>query len=99
MVHFDLNSNFSFNKLVCNGRVSYEPEIFPAALISKWRSSSKHVTLFPNGKGIITGIHRRSQAIAILQDIIVDFKSRLRQCISSSWTVKENLFKSSLLFT
>ena len=78
VVHFDLKSKFSFDKLVCNGKVSYEPEIFPAALISKWRSSPKHVTLFPNGKGIITGIHRRSQAIDILQDIIVDFKSRLR---------------------
>lgn len=65
--HFNLNSTFKFHKIVCNKFISYEPELFPAALISKW--SPVHVTLFTNGKGIITGVRLHSEAVDILKEL------------------------------
>ena len=42
-------------------------EIFPAALISKWLPA--HVTLFANGKGMITGIKDEASAVRLLSEI------------------------------
>ena len=78
VVYFDLCSGLTFTGIVCNGRISYEPELFPALLLSKGKSV--HVTLFPNGKGIVTGVRRSVDAIEVLQDILVDFKHRLKAC-------------------
>ena len=78
VVHFNLYETFSFDNFVCNGQLSYEPELFPAVLISKWKSSA-HVTLFPNGKGVITGIRRRSEAVTILNDILHFLHHRVRR--------------------
>ena len=65
--HFSLNTTFKFHKHVCNKFCSYEPELFPAALISKW--SPVHITLFSNGKGIITGVRLHSEAVNILKEL------------------------------
>lgn len=76
VVYFDLCSVFTFSNILCNGRISYEPELFPALLLSKRRNA--HVTLFPNGKGIVTGVRHPAEAVDVLQDIIGDLKHRLR---------------------
>ena len=64
---FDYNMHFKFDNCVCNSYFSFEPELFPAALISKW--SPAHVTLFTNGKGLITGIKDRDSACSILREL------------------------------
>ena len=62
--HFDFGQKFKFDAIPCNKDFSYEPELFPAALISKF--SPVHITLFINGKGMITGVKNSSEAIAYL---------------------------------
>lgn len=51
----------------CDKDFSYEPELFPAALLSKWQPI--HVTLFPNGKGNMSGVKNLSDVHSILRDI------------------------------
>ena len=46
----------------------YEPELFPAALISHWLPV--HVAIFHNGKVIITGLKSEKQIEPILQSLI-----------------------------
>ncbi|MEL7306877.1 MAG: hypothetical protein AAGK05_02775 [Pseudomonadota bacterium] len=67
MIHFNLNSRFNFNNSYCNKDFSYEPELFPAALFSKWLPI--HITLFSNGKGMITGVKCVSKASQILSEL------------------------------
>ena len=62
--HFDFGKRFKFEHLMCNKEFSYEAELFPAALISKWHPI--HITLFPNGKGMITGIKYKQEALTTL---------------------------------
>ena len=64
---FNLFHHLKFEHYDCNQYFSYEPELFPAALISYW--SPAHVTLFPNGKGMITGIKDRDSAVDILHKL------------------------------
>ena len=64
---FNLGKTFNFNYVCCDQFFSYEPELFPAALISKW--APIHVTLFPNGKGMITGSTSSVKANQILTDL------------------------------
>ena len=64
---FNLFQRFKFEHYNCNQYFSYEPELFPAAMISYW--SPGHVTLFPNGKGMITGIKDRDTALSILDKL------------------------------
>ena len=66
-MYFTLQNHFKFDSLICNKDISYEPELFPALLIAKW--APVHVTLFPNGKGMITGIKRRQEAQQVLQQL------------------------------
>ena len=65
--HFDLETQINFNSCMCTKDFSFEPELFPAALISKW--SPGHVTLFSNGKGMITGVKCYDKAQRILHDL------------------------------
>ena len=65
--HFDYGKRFLFKTIMCNKDFSYEPELFPAALISKWHPS--HITLFPNGKGMLTGVKNHSDALMILDKL------------------------------
>lgn len=65
--HFDFGKRIKFEHMMCNKEFSYEPELFPAALISKWQPA--HVTLFPNGKGMLTGIKCREKAFDILCEL------------------------------
>lgn len=46
----------------------YEPELFPAALISRWLPV--HVAVFHNGKVIITGLKSEKHANDILDSLI-----------------------------
>ena len=64
---FDLCTTFNFSKFVCNHEFSYEPELFPAALLSKWKPA--HVTLFPCGKGLVTGLTSTKCVIDIICEI------------------------------
>ena len=66
--HFNLARRFHFEKILCNQHFSYEPELFPAALISKWEPV--HVTLFSNGKGMITGVKSEAEALTFLQRVV-----------------------------
>jgi len=47
--------------------IFYEPELFPAILISKWKPA--HVTVFANGKGMITGVVYKKAALDILSQV------------------------------
>ena len=76
VVYFDLCSIFTFAGILCNGRISYEPELFPALLLSK--KTTAHVTLFPNGRGIVTGVRSPVEAIEVLQESLTEIKHRLR---------------------
>ena len=74
-MHFTLEKHFKFDTLICNKDVSYEPELFPALLIAKW--APVHVTLFPNGKGMITGIKRKEEAQQVLQELCAHLTSHV----------------------
>ena len=75
VIHYDFGEKFSFHKLLCDKDFSFEPELFPAALISKW--SPAHVTLFPNGKAMLTGIKSESEAVSVINKIPSFLKSKL----------------------
>lgn len=45
----------------------YEPELFPAALISRWLPA--HIAVFHNGKVIITGLKSEEDADSIIQTL------------------------------
>ncbi len=47
-----------------NKNIQYDGETFPAALITKWRPA--HVSVFRNGKVVITGLKTQSHAYFIL---------------------------------
>lgn len=68
--HFHLKHRLTFKQIPCGKDFSFEPELFPAALISKW--SPCHVTLFPNGKAMLTGIKSHEDALHIL-DMLIAF--------------------------
>ena len=65
--HFNFGKQVKFNNCICSKDFSFEPELFPAALISKWHPS--HVTLFSNGKGMITGVKNGNEAQCILDEL------------------------------
>ena len=67
VLHFDLLKRIKLRGSICTKDFSFEPEVFPAALISKWHPS--HVTLFPNGKGMITGVKCQEEAQCILDEL------------------------------
>ena len=67
VVHFDLHRRYRLAHRECNQYFSYEPELFPAALISRW--SPAHVTLFPNGRGMITGIKDEVMVVNLLKEL------------------------------
>lgn len=66
--HFDLKTCINFKDCICDKDLSYEPELFPAALISKWHPA--HVTLFCSGKGMITGVKSVAESMFILQELV-----------------------------
>lgn len=51
-----------------NQHLCYEPELFPAALLSQWHPV--HVAIFHNGKVIITGLKSEKQIDNILDCLI-----------------------------
>ena len=59
-----------------NQDVTYEVELFPAALIRKW--SPAHVALFHNGKMIVTGV-RHVDVLKEIFDYTLSFISE--QCL------------------
>ena len=77
VVYFELCSTFTFSGLLCNGRLSYEPELFPALLVSK--KANVHVTLFQNGKGVVTGVRSALKAIDALQELVLELRHRVRR--------------------
>ena len=61
--------------IMCNDQVSYEPEIFPAALLSHW--SPMKVTLFPSGHINVTGVKNEDDVLPIL----VSLHDMFPQCL------------------
>ena len=51
-----------------NARVFYEIELFPAALITRWKPA--HVALFHNGHVIVTGIKTPREGYHVLRRLI-----------------------------
>ena len=51
-----------------NARVFYEIELFPAALITRWKPA--HVALFHNGHVIVTGIKTPCEGYRVLRRLI-----------------------------
>ena len=68
VIRYNFNRRFKFHNVMCNHYFSFEPELFPAALISRWNPA--HVTLFPNGNCMLTGI-KSKEALSILAKVPV----------------------------
>lgn len=66
--HFTFDHKVKMKNISCCKDIFYEPEIFPAILLSKWNPA--HVTLFSNGKGVITGVIYKKTAIHILAQVL-----------------------------
>ena len=79
VVYFELDSRFTFKGITCSSTVSFEPEIFPALLLAELKTSS-HVTLFANGKGIVTGVRSVDSARTVLQTVIDNYECRRKLC-------------------
>lgn len=67
VVSAKLTLTHSLNKIPSNKDISYNIELFPAALIHRWRPA--HVALFHNGSAIITGIKSLEQAEKIICEL------------------------------
>ena len=61
---------------MCSDRMSYEPELFPALLLAKWPTA--RVTLFQNGKGIVTGVRHPRHAMDVIFEVLTALKDRIR---------------------
>ena len=69
VISTQLSEHVTFSNIhSSNQDLSYEPELFPAALISQWLPV--HVAIFHNGKVIITGLKSETQINPILQSLI-----------------------------
>lgn len=69
VISAQLNDCVTFSNIEwSNHNLCYEPELFPAALISKWLPV--HIALFHNSKVIITGLKSEAQADMILDSLI-----------------------------
>ena len=67
VISTQLSEHISFSNIRTSSyNLCYEPELFPAALISRWLPI--HVAVFHNSKVIITGLKSELQA-----DMILDF--------------------------
>jgi len=66
--HFTMNRKVRTNNIGSSKDVFFEPEIFPAILLSKWKPT--HITLFANGKGMITGVKDKKTAVDTLSQLI-----------------------------
>jgi TATA-box binding protein (TBP) (component of TFIID and TFIIIB) len=76
VVSLTLKSTVNLQKIVCSNKdLSYEVELFPAALIRKWYPI--HVALFHNGKMIVTGV----RTLSTLDDIVTSVLSHLNNCL------------------
>ena len=64
VIHLDMKRCFNFDGYVSNGDMTFLPELFPAAMITKWYPT--HVTLFGNGKAMITGVKSLSELRSII---------------------------------
>ena len=62
---------------MCTKDFSFEPELFPAAMISKWQPA--HVTLFCNGKGLITAVKSEDKALFILSELTLFLQSHVNK--------------------
>ena len=62
------------HNLISNHQVLYEPEIFPAAILSYWKPVK--VTLFPSGHVNITGLKNETDAIPILNSLKLMFYNK-----------------------
>ena len=68
VISTQLTESFTFSNIrESNSDLCYEPELFPAALVSQWLPV--HVAIFHNGKVIITGLKSEKQAHDILDSL------------------------------
>ena len=76
VVSLQLPSNINLKSIShSNHELSYEMELFPAALIRKWHPA--HVAVFHNGKVIVTGIKSMNVVDDILKSVMSFFSEKL----------------------
>jgi len=59
-----------------NSQIMYEAELFPAALIQKWKPV--HIAVFHNGKVIFTGLKSLVQFHSIFSELKLYLHSNLK---------------------
>ena len=70
-----LNRMVRLRKITTSSKkLQYDSELFPAALITKWHPA--HVSVFKNGKVVITGVKTLSHAHYILDSLVVYLRKR-----------------------
>ena len=67
VVSVKLAKKYPLHNLPSNKDITYDCELFPAALIQRWHPA--HVSLFHTGSAIITGIQSLEQANQIIVDV------------------------------
>ena len=65
--HFNLYRHIDVKGIHSGKDVFFETELFPAILITKWKPA--HVTLFVNGKGMLTGVTNKRAALNIIHSV------------------------------
>ena len=71
---FELDIEKLYQELDCEEKI-YEPEIYPALLV-KVGKKRHHVTLYANGKYIITGVKSKEELMEAFNEI----RKKLREC-------------------
>ena len=75
VVSLQLSSNINLKNIShSNHDLSYETELFPAALIRKWHPV--HVAVFNNGKVIVTGIKSMNVVDDIMKSVMSFFSEK-----------------------
>jgi len=78
VVKFQLRRPICLRKIrKSDAHLFYEVELFPAALLTKWRPI--HIALFHNGQVIVTGIKSLDQVTSIMKNLN-DYLSQITLC-------------------
>ena len=68
VLKFHFKTTIHLNRIQnSNHKICYDATVFPAAMVTKW--SPAYVSLFPDGKVILTGVKTLDAALSILSDL------------------------------
>ena len=62
-----LSKRQTLSTIPSNKDITYNSELFPAALITRWHPA--HVSVFQSGEAIVTGVKSKEQASNIISDV------------------------------